>query len=101
MDLNADFDERVAVHAAKRALARDPSTPMIALATAHPAKFPDAVASAIGSRPKLPPDLAGLKGRKERITLLANDCRSVEDFVEKHARLSNSFRPAAKGARRK
>ena len=34
---------------------RDPATPVIALATAHPAKFPEAVERAIGARPALPP----------------------------------------------
>jgi threonine synthase len=76
----------VAVHAAKRALRRDKATPMIALATAHPAKFPDAVAAATGRRPELPPHLDDLMGRKERVTVLANDRKLVENFVEAHAR---------------
>jgi threonine synthase len=82
----------VAVHAAKRALRRDRATPMIALATAHPAKFPDAVAAATGRRPELPQHLADLMGRKERVTVLGNDRKLVENFVEAHAR---SARPSA------
>ncbi|MBF2759551.1 MAG: threonine synthase [Ectothiorhodospiraceae bacterium AqS1] len=48
-------------------------TPMISLATAHPAKFPDAVEKAIGIRPPLPARLADLHRRPERCTNLAND----------------------------
>ena len=40
----------VAVHAARKALAHDPSTPMVALSTAHPAKFSEAVEKATGVR---------------------------------------------------
>ena len=47
--------------------------PMIALATAHPAKFPDAVARATGQRPALPPQLADLFEREERFLPLAAD----------------------------
>ena len=46
-----DPHSAVAVHAARKALARDRATPMIVLATAHPAKFPDAVARATGLTP--------------------------------------------------
>ena len=56
----------VGVHAARAALARDPRTPVIALATAHPAKFPDAVEQATGVRPPLPPHLDDLMQRPER-----------------------------------
>jgi threonine synthase len=46
---------------------RDPDgTPVVALATAHPAKFPDAVERATGKRPALPPALADLFDRPER-----------------------------------
>ena len=73
----------VAVHAAQARAARDPATPMIALATAHPAKFPDAVFAATGVRPELPAHLAGLMTRKERVIVLRNDRQAVEDFIEK------------------
>jgi threonine synthase len=56
--------------------------PMITLATAHPAKFPDAVERATGVRPQLPDHLADLFDRPERTTNLANDLTTVEDFVE-------------------
>jgi threonine synthase len=76
----------VAVSAARRALARDPATPMIVLATAHPAKFPDAVARAIGSRPPLPAHLADLMSRQEHFSILPNDASAVERFIGERAR---------------
>ncbi len=56
--------------------------PMITLATAHPAKFPDAVEQAIGVRPALPAHLADLFERPERFTVLPNDLAAVQHFVE-------------------
>jgi len=63
------------------AATRDPSLPTIALATAHPAKFPDAVEKAIGQRPVLPPQLADLLRRPERMTVLPNALAPLKDFV--------------------
>jgi threonine synthase len=54
---------------------------MICLATAHPAKFPDAVERATGIRPELPAALADLKRRAERVTQLPNDLAVVKEFV--------------------
>jgi threonine synthase len=71
----------VGVHAARRALERDPATPQIALATAHPAKFPDAVARAIGRRPDLPAHLSDIATRKERFDVLPSDPSAVARFV--------------------
>ena len=56
-------------------------TPMICLATAHPAKFPDAVERATGVRPALPPPLADLLQRPERVNRLPNDLAAVKEFV--------------------
>ncbi|MBV8428622.1 MAG: threonine synthase [Hyphomicrobiales bacterium] len=81
----------VAVNAAERAQERDPRTPMIALATAHPAKFPDAVHAATGIRPELPSHLAELMTRKERVIVLRNDRQAVEDCIEKEARARTSL----------
>ena len=47
--------------------------PMVTLATAHPAKFPDAVEQAIGLRPPLPPHMARLMDLPERVTRVEND----------------------------
>ena len=58
-----------------------PDVPMITLATAHPAKFPDAVEKATGKRPELPTHMADLFDRPERTQLLPNDLVVVQDFV--------------------
>ncbi|MFD2648667.1 threonine synthase [Devosia albogilva] len=57
------------------------ATPMVTLATAHPAKFPAAVLAASGVEPPLPAWLADLHERPERVSVLANDARAVEDFI--------------------
>ena len=76
----------VGVRAARGLLAGEPRTPVIALSTAHPAKFPEAVERATGLRPKLPPHLADLLDRKERFTVLPNDQAAVESFMRERAR---------------
>ena len=60
--------------------------PMITLATAHPAKFPDAVEAASGIRPGLPPHMADLFERPERVTRLSNDLSALEAHVREHRR---------------
>jgi threonine synthase len=55
--------------------------PLIAVATAHPAKFPDAVEKATGIRPRLPSRLADLYAREERLTTLPNELGRIEDFI--------------------
>ena len=69
--------------AAARAKALDPAVPVVALATAHPAKFPDAVERACGHRPALPARLADLYERAERCTVLPNDLAAVEGEIRK------------------
>lgn len=61
----------------------DSAVPMIALATAHPAKFPDAVEAATGVHPALPERMAGLFDRVERYDTLANDIGAVQDYVRR------------------
>ena len=56
-------------------------TPMITLATAHPAKFPDAVEGASGVHPPLPPAMSDLYERSERITRVANDLGAIETLI--------------------
>jgi threonine synthase len=56
--------------------------PVVTMATAHPAKFPDAVERATGVRPALPAHLADLLQRPERSTPVANDLRAVEAAIE-------------------
>jgi threonine synthase len=55
--------------------------PMITLATAHPAKFPDAVEKATGLRPGLPPHMAGLFDKAERVTRVPNDLAALQALV--------------------
>ncbi|MGE0651844.1 MAG: threonine synthase [Alphaproteobacteria bacterium] len=57
------------------------AAPMVALATAHPAKFSDAVTRAIGRVPALPPHMADLLARKETYTVIDNDVRAVKAAI--------------------
>jgi threonine synthase len=57
------------------------AVPMITLATAHPAKFPDAVENATGQRPALPPRLAHLFDRPERVTRAPDDLAALEALI--------------------
>jgi threonine synthase len=61
--------------------------PVVTLATAHPAKFPDAVERATGVRPALPEHLADLFERPERTQTLPNDLAAVQAFVRSVARV--------------
>ena len=54
---------------------------MITLATAHPAKFPDAVEAATDERPALPQRMADLFEREERVTRAPNDLKALQDIV--------------------
>ncbi|MHA1128653.1 MAG: threonine synthase, partial [Alphaproteobacteria bacterium] len=58
----------------------DPATPMIILSTAHAAKFPDAVEAACGVHPDLPPHMADLFKREERVTRVGNDLSAIQDI---------------------
>ena len=77
--------------AAARSKAIDPATPIVSLATAHPAKFPDAVEDASGLRPKLPQGLADLYDRPERMTVLPNNLAQVEAFLRDHVNLPGAI----------
>ena len=57
--------------------------PIVALATAHPAKFPDAVERASGVRPQLPPRLADLYEREERMQTLPKDLAAIQEEVRR------------------
>ncbi|MBK9078983.1 MAG: threonine synthase [Hyphomicrobium sp.] len=61
---------------------------MVVLATAHPAKFPDAIEAITGARPGLPARLADLMTDAERFDVVANDLATVEQFVERVAQAS-------------
>ncbi|KAA0234150.1 MAG: Threonine synthase [Acidimicrobiales bacterium] len=62
---------------------RDPSVPMVCLATAHPAKFPEAVEQATGSRPEWPPWLADLNEAPERFVTMPRDLAAVEAHIRR------------------
>lgn len=71
--------------------------PMIVLATAHPAKFPDAVQRASGRLPERPERLSARLGQNERCATLPNDAGTVARFIE--ANLSASSRNVRAGVR--
>ena len=60
--------------------------PMVTLATAHPAKFPDAVEQAAGIRPALPPHMEGIMTKPERVTRVPNDLAALEALVRERRR---------------
>lgn len=75
--------------AAGRQISKDSQTPMVCLATAHPAKFPEAVKKA-GSlpEPRLPIHMAGLFDLPERFTVLEDDANTVRAFVQERLNAS-------------
>jgi threonine synthase len=68
----------VGVHVAEAHLG---PVPMVTLATAHPAKFPDAVEAATGIRPPLPARMADLYARRERVTRVPNDVEAIKSLI--------------------
>jgi threonine synthase len=76
---------------------RDAKVPMVVLGTAHPAKFPDAVAKAIGQRPQLPARLADLMERAERVDGIPNDIEALKAMIDE--RMSGARRPAVSRVR--
>jgi threonine synthase len=74
-------DPHTAVGIASAEACAQPGVPTITLATAHPAKFPDAVKKATGVHPALPDHVADLFDREERIVNLPNDLQAIEAFV--------------------
>ena len=72
--------------AAARTIGCPGGVPVVAMATAHPAKFPDAVERATGIYPKLPPRMSDLFDREEHFTILPNDLTTIETQVRSLAR---------------
>jgi threonine synthase len=81
-----DPHSAIGVGAARRALVASPATPVIALETAHPAKFPEAVERATGVHPALPAHLQDLMDREETTVVLPNNRNAVADFLRQTAR---------------
>ena len=63
----------------------DRGVPIVTLATAHPAKFTNAVERALGLRPALPTRVGDLFGREEAFSEIAGDYEASRDFVLTHA----------------
>jgi threonine synthase len=59
---------------------------VVAEGTAHPAKFPEAIERATGIHPPLPPRMADLFEREERVVVLPNDLAAAEAQVRALAR---------------
>lgn len=81
----ADPHTAVGIAAAAK-VERNPAVPMVMLATAHPAKFPDAVARAISVWPAEPEQIRQQRGLQERMTILPNDFSAVSAFIGERAR---------------
>ena len=77
--------------AAARSKRRNQSTPMICLATAHPAKFPAEVAQALPNvSVELPEHMAGLFQREERYTVIENDIVKVQGFIQDNLQMNRA-----------
>ena len=76
----------VGLHAARAGAGEIPAgTPLVTLATAHPAKFPDAVREAIGIEPALPARAGDLFALPERCETLPGDYETVRDYISGRA----------------
>ncbi|MGI9406183.1 MAG: threonine synthase [Hyphomicrobiaceae bacterium] len=84
----ADPHTSVGVAAARKVGTRGHANPMVTLATAHPAKFPDAVEAAVGQVPPCPPQLAASDGAEERYDVLANDYTTVANYIMDRSRVT-------------
>lgn len=67
-----------------RIVRRSEEVPMVTLATAHPAKFSDAITAAGLGLPELPDHLADLLERDERYAVIANDLAQVTSYIKAH-----------------
>ncbi len=75
----------VGLAAAARIGVADRKTPLVSLATAHPAKFPETVKAATGTAPTTPHTVFGLAGRPERFDTIAADVAAAMSFVRAFA----------------
>jgi len=75
----------IALHAARAADDLPADVPVVTLATAHPAKFGDAVEAAIGQRPVLPARMGDLFAREERYDRMPGDYAALRDYVTTRA----------------
>ncbi|CAI3935078.1 Threonine synthase (ThrC) (PDB:1VB3) [Commensalibacter communis] len=82
-------DPHTAIGIATAQKYRNKDIPMVTVATAHPAKFPDAIKQATGITPALPLALADLYDRKENYQVLPANLKKIEDSVRATARKNN------------
>ncbi len=71
----------VGLAAARRIGPASPGTPLVVLATAHPAKFPETVKAATGVEAAVPPQVLALRQKRERIQRLPADVEAVKSIV--------------------
>ncbi len=67
--------------------------PMVCLATAHPAKFPDVVTTAINKAPRLPDSLKGLLEKPSRCQVMNADKDDIQDYLAQNARRKHALHP--------
>lgn len=75
-----------AVGDAARVATPQPKQPVVYLATAHPAKFPDTVERATGVRPQLPAKCADLFDRAEKFDTLSADVEALKAYIRERSR---------------
>ena len=86
-EYNYLLDPHTAVGVKAAQECRSNNIPVVCLATAHPAKFGDAVVKATGEAPELPPGLQGLENKESRCEVLSPDIKAVQEFIAKNALL--------------
>ena len=86
-EYNYLLDPHTAVGVKAAQECRSKNIPVVCLATAHPAKFGDAVVKATGEAPELPPGLQGLENKESRCEVLSPDIKAVQEFIAKNALL--------------
>jgi len=64
---------------------RNRDKPLVCLATAHPAKFGDAVKKAIGSDPDLPAPFVGLASKEKKVATIDAKVEAVKAYISSHA----------------
>lgn len=85
-DHNYILDPHTAIGVKAAQHHRKKGVPMVCLATAHPAKFGDAVLNAIGREPEIPESIAGLMEKEARCELMDADSNAIQDYLKAHAR---------------
>jgi threonine synthase len=85
-EFNYVLDPHTAVGVKAALQLQKQGVPMVCLATAHPAKFSDAVHTAIGRDPESPESLSGLLEKESRCELMDADSNIIRDYLKAHAR---------------